>query len=142
LAAHPALMRDFPSLAKAASLVAGPQHRNMGTLGGNLCLDTSCTYYNQTRFWREALGYCLKKSGTVCHVVPSGRRCVAAHSSDVAPVLISLEGEVEIASARGRRQIPVEDFFVADGVHNNVLTPGEVVTRIFVPARSRELKTG
>ena len=67
--------------------------RNMGTLGGNLCLDTRCTYYNQTYFWREALGFCLKKSGTVCHVVPQGKRCVAAHSSDVAPALISLGAE-------------------------------------------------
>ena len=73
LSRHSTVRRDFPSLAKAASLVAGPQLRNMGTVGGNLCLDTRCTYYNQTSFWREALGYCLKKSGTVCHVVPSGR---------------------------------------------------------------------
>jgi len=71
----------------------------MGTLGGNLCLDTRCTYYNQTRFWREALGFCLKKSGTVCHVVPQGKRCVAAHSSDVAPTLIAYGALVEIAAA-------------------------------------------
>lgn len=132
--------RGFPSLAKAAGLVAGPQLRNMGTLGGNLCLDTRCTYYNQTLFWREALGYCLKKTGTVCHVVPTGKRCVAAHSSDVAPVLITLDAEVEISSARGRRTVTVEEFFVPDGIHNNVLAPDEVVTRVFVPARSRGLK--
>ena len=133
---------EFPTLAKAAGLVAGPQLRNMGTVGGNLCLDTRCTYYNQTRFWRESLGFCLKKSGTVCHVVPQGRRCVAAHSSDVAPVLISLGAEVEIAGADGRRVVAVEDFFVGDGVHNNVLRPGEIVTRLFVPAASRGLAGG
>jgi 4-hydroxybenzoyl-CoA reductase subunit beta len=139
---HPAVRRDFPSLAKAAGLVAGPQLRNMGTLGGNLCLDTRCTYYNQTLFWRQSLGFCLKKSGTVCHVVPAGKRCVAAHSSDLAPVLISLGAEVEIASQGGRRTLAVDDFFVPDGVHNNVLAPGEVVTRVFVPARSRGSRAG
>ncbi len=133
---------EFPSLAKAAGLVAGPQLRNMGTIGGNLCLDTRCTYYNQTLFWRQALGFCLKKSGTVCHVVPNGKRCVAAHASDVAPVLISLGAEVEIANAAGRRTIAVADFFVADGVHNNVLAPGDLVTRISIPAIARGMKAG
>ena len=128
-------------LARAASLVASPQIRNMGTLGGNLCLDTRCTYYNQTYFWREALGFCLKKSGTVCHVVPQGKRCVAAHSSDVAPMLIALGAEVEIAGAKGRRTIGVESFFIGDGIHNNVLEQGELVTRISVPATARGMRT-
>jgi 4-hydroxybenzoyl-CoA reductase subunit beta len=142
LAAHPIVRRDYPVLAKAAALVASPQIRNMGTIGGNLCLDTRCTYYNQTLFWREALGFCLKKDGTVCHVVPQGKRCVAAHSSDVAPVLIALGAEVEIAGAAGWRRIAVDDFFVGDGVHNNVLARGEVVTRISVPAASRGSSAG
>ena len=142
LAAHETVRRDIPGLAKAASLVAGPQLRNMGTLGGNLCLDTRCTYYNQTFFWREALGFCLKKSGTVCHVVPQGKRCVAAHSSDVAPMLIALGASVDVTGAGGTRTIAVDDFFVGDGVHNNVLVPGEVVTRVFVPAASRGLAAG
>jgi len=142
LAEEPRVRAEFPSLAKAASLVASPQIRAMGTLGGNLCLDTRCTYYNQSYFWRESLGFCLKKSGTVCHVVPAGKRCVAAHSSDVAPVLIALGAEVEIASAAGRRTLPVDSFFVGDGVHNNVLVPGELVTRVFVPAASRGARAG
>jgi 4-hydroxybenzoyl-CoA reductase subunit beta len=142
IAAEARIRTEFPSLARAAGLVAGPQLRNMGTIGGNLCLDTRCTYYNQTYFWREALGFCLKKSGTLCHVVPAGRRCVAAHSSDVAPVLISLGAEVEIANRGGRRSLSVEEFFVGDGVHNNVLQPGEVVTRLFVPAAARGMRTG
>jgi len=137
LAESAIVRRDFPALARAASLVASPQIRNMGTLGGNLCLDTRCTYYNQTFFWREALGFCLKKDGVLCHVVPQGRRCVAAHSSDVAPMLIALEASVEIAGPGGRRTIAVEDFFVGDGVHNNVLRSDELVTRIHVPAGSR-----
>ncbi len=103
LAANADVRRDYPALADAASRVASPQIRNMGTLGGNLCLDTRCTYYNQTFFWREALGFCLKKDGVKCHVVPAGKRCVAAHSSDVAPMLIALGAQVEIASAAGRR---------------------------------------
>jgi len=139
IAAHPAIRRDYPSLAQAAALVASPQIRNMGTLGGNLCLDTRCTYYNQTFFWREALGFCLKKSGTICHVVPQGKRCVAAHSSDVAPVLISLRASVEIAGAGGRRTVALDDFFVGDGIHNNVLSSGELITHVRVPRESRGL---
>ncbi len=141
IANEPRVRGAFPALATAASLVASPQIRHMGTLGGNLCLDTRCTYYNQTFFWREALGFCLKKDGTRCHVVPQGKRCVAAHSSDVAPVLIALDAEVEIASAAGRRWLPVDAFFVGDGVHNNVLVPGELVTRVRVPAAARTLKS-
>jgi 4-hydroxybenzoyl-CoA reductase subunit beta len=142
LAADPRVRRDFPSLAKAAGLVAGPQLRAMGTLGGNLCLDTRCTYYNQTYFWREALGFCLKKDGVHCHVVPQGKRCVAAHSSDVAPVLISLDARVEIAGREGRRTLRVDEFFVGDGVHNNVLAPTDLVTRITVPVAARGLRAG
>jgi len=144
IASDPTVQRDFSALAKAAGLVAGPQLRNMGTLGGNLCLDTRCTYYNQTLFWRQALGFCLKKSGTVCHVVPAGKRCVAAHSSDLAPVLIALDAEVEIASATAgtRRTLPLDEFFVADGIHNNVLAPGDVLTRVRVPAGSRGMRAG
>ncbi|MBI1798898.1 MAG: FAD binding domain-containing protein [Candidatus Eisenbacteria bacterium] len=140
IARHEGIRRDFPSLARAASLVASPQIRNMGTLGGNLCLDTRCTYYNQTYFWRDALGFCLKKDGVRCHVVPQGRRCVAAHSSDVSPVLISLDASVDISNARGSRTVPVDEFFVGDGVHNNVLVPGELVTRVTIPAASRGLR--
>ncbi len=85
VARHPQVRQWFPSLADAAAHVAGPQLRNMGTLGGNICLDTRCTYYNQTEFWRQALGYCLKKDGDVCHVTKLGKKCVAAHSADTPP---------------------------------------------------------
>ena len=130
---HPLVRRLFPSLAKAAGLVAGPQLRNMGTLGGNLCLDTRCTYYNQTHFWRSALGYCLKKDGEVCHVTKVGRKCVAAHSADTPPVLITLDAAVRLASPRGVRTVPVQDFFVADGIANTVRGWDEIVTDIRVP---------
>jgi 4-hydroxybenzoyl-CoA reductase subunit beta len=137
LSRQPELVRDHGAVAHAASLVASPQIRNMGTLGGNLCLDTRCTYYNQTYFWREALGFCLKKDGVRCHVVPQGRRCVAAHSSDVAPTLIAFGAEVEIAGPDGLKRVACEDFFVGDGVHNNILKADELVTRVTLPAASR-----
>ena len=126
LAAHPYVREHYAGVADAAANVASPQIRNMGTVGGNLCLDTRCTYYNQTFFWREALGFCLKKDGTRCHVVPQGKRCVAAHSSDVAPVWIALGAQVEIATpaadgAVTRRVLPVESFFV-DQPENYSLT--------------------
>ncbi|MCI0433504.1 MAG: FAD binding domain-containing protein [Gemmatimonadetes bacterium] len=129
-----ALVRKHaPSLAMAAGLVAGPQLRNMGTLGGNLCLDTRCTYYNQTWFWRSALGYCLKKDGDICHVTKTGRKCVAAHSADTPPVLITLGASLDLVSPRGARSIAVCDFFLADGIWNSVREPDEIVTRIRVP---------
>ncbi|HEX7119285.1 MAG TPA: FAD binding domain-containing protein [Longimicrobiales bacterium] len=130
---HPLVREHALSLAKAAGLVAGPQLRNMGTIGGNLCLDTRCTYYNQTHFWRKALGYCLKKDGDTCHVTRVGRKCVAAHSADTPPVLITLGAVAELASADGVREVPIAEFFVADGVWNSVRRPDEIVTRIRVP---------
>ena len=137
LAREPLLAPDFAAVARAASLVASPQIRNMGTLGGNLCLDTRCTYYNQTYFWREALGFCLKKDGVRCHVVPQGKRCVAAHSSDVSPTLIAYGAEVEIAGPSGTRRVPCDEFFVGDGIHNNILKGDELVTRVFLPGAAR-----
>lgn len=130
---HPLVMRHAPSLAAAAAHVAGPQLRNMGTLGGNLCLDTRCTYYNQTFFWRKALGYCLKKDGTVCHVTKVGARCVAAHSADTPPVLMTLEAEVVLEGPDGRRILPVEEFFVADGIRNTRREPHELVVELRIP---------
>jgi 4-hydroxybenzoyl-CoA reductase subunit beta len=132
-----ALVRErFPSLADAAGHVAGPQLRNMGTLGGNLCLDTRCTYYNQTPFWRGALGHCLKKDGTVCHVTQVGKKCVAAHSADTPPVLMTLDATVALVGAEGGREIPVRDFFVTDGIANTRRKPGEIVTEVRIPLTS------
>ncbi|MFM8558809.1 MAG: FAD binding domain-containing protein, partial [bacterium] len=136
LTREPALLEGYGAVASAASLVASPQIRNMGTLGGNLCLDTRCTYHTQTWFWRAARGFCLKKDGVRCHVVPQGKRCVAAHSSDVAPTLIAYGAEVSIVGADGARTVGCDEFFVGDGVHNNVLRPGEVVTHVTLPAAS------
>ncbi|NNF29208.1 MAG: hypothetical protein HKN73_18425 [Gemmatimonadetes bacterium] len=129
----PLVVEHAPSLAHAAGQVAGPQLRNMGTIGGNVCLDTRCTYYNQTQFWRQALGYCLKKDGTVCHVTKVGKKCVAAHSADTPPVLMTLEASVVLQGADGITVMPVDDFFVADGIWNTRRQQDQIVTEIRIP---------
>jgi 4-hydroxybenzoyl-CoA reductase subunit beta len=129
-----------PALAEAAGVVGGPHHRAMGTLGGNICLDTRCRYYNQTYFWRKSLGFCLKKDGTVCHVVRGGSKCVAAASNDTAPALIALDADIHLLGARGARVVPARDFYVADGIKNTVLEPGELVVRVSIP-RNRDRRS-
>jgi len=133
VATDPAVRRSFPALAEAAGHVAGPQLRNAGTIGGNVCLDTRCTYYNQTEFWRTALGFCLKKDGDVCHVTKTGRKCVAAHSADTPPVLMTLGASLVLRGPEGRREVPVRDFFVADGIANTRREPHEILCEIRVP---------
>ena len=138
---HPSVRLHFTALSEAAGHVAGPQLRNSGTLGGNLCLDTRCTYYNQSHFWRQALGFCLKKDGDICHVTRVGKKCVAAHSADTPPVLMTLGAQVDISGPAGDRTVLVRDFFVADGIWNTSREPGEIVTRIRVPLPELELRT-
>jgi 4-hydroxybenzoyl-CoA reductase subunit beta len=140
LSSHPDVRQSLPSLAVAAGLVAGPQIRNRATLGGNLCLDTRCTYYNQTEFWRSALGYCLKKDGDTCHVTRVGRKCVAAHSADTPPVLMTLGAQVDLVGPDGERSLAVDDFFVADGILNTRRDPGEVLVRIRIPNPAPSLR--
>jgi 4-hydroxybenzoyl-CoA reductase subunit beta len=133
IAQSPEVLRGAAALAEAAGLVGGPHHRAMGTLGGNICLDTRCRYYNQTYFWRKALGFCIKKDGTVCHVVKGGSKCVAAASNDSAPTLIALDGEIHVIGPGGERRIQAGEFYTADGIANTVLAPGEVVVRAAIP---------
>jgi 4-hydroxybenzoyl-CoA reductase subunit beta len=140
IAANREVLTRFPALADAAGHVAGPQLRNSGTIGGNLCLETRCTYYNQTAFWRDALGYCLKKDGTVCHVTRVGKKCVAAHSADTPPVLMTLDAVVTLVGPEGQREVPVRDFFVADGIVNSCRTPDEILTEVRIPLASGERK--
>ncbi|HEY6098491.1 MAG TPA: FAD binding domain-containing protein, partial [Anaeromyxobacter sp.] len=113
-----ALSAAWPALSRAASLVATPALRNMGTLGGNLCLDTRCSYYDQTQEWREAAGFCLKKDGDTCWVAPGSARCWAVSSSDTAPVLCALGAEVSLVSRSGERRIAVEALFADDGIQH------------------------
>src|SRR5258708_35260073 len=136
LAQDPTVRTRLPSLADAASQIAGPQLGEMGTLGGNLCLDTRCVYYNQTYFWRHALGFCCKKDGTVCHVVQAGNRCVAAASNDTAPVLMTLNAGLRLVGPRGMRDVAVLKCYTPDGIQNTVLEPDELVVeaRVSVPS--------
>lgn len=128
-----ALATAAPALVEAARAVGGPHHRRMGTLGGNLCLDTRCRYYNQSHFWRSALGFCLKKDGTECHVVRGGQRCVAAASNDCGAAVIALGATLGVLGPSGPREVSAREFYTADGVRNVELSPGEVVTHVDVP---------
>jgi len=130
---HPLILEHVPALATACSEVSSPQLRRMGTIGGNICLDTRCTYYNQTLFWRKALGYCLKKDGELCHVVPQGTRCVAAHSADTPPVLMALDASVEIAGPAGARMLPVSRLFTSNGIWNRRMEPAELLVAVHIP---------
>ena len=132
-AEHELVRAHAPGLAEAFGAVGGPHHRRMGTVGGNVCLDTRCVYYNQTHFWREALGYCLKKDGTACHVVTSGKNCVAAASNDSAPALMALDGTIEMMSGAGSRRVSANNFYTADGIYNLALGPQEIVTSVRIP---------
>lgn len=133
VAAHPTVQTHAAAFAEAAGLVGGPHHRRMGTVGGNVCLDTRCLYFNQTYFWREALGFCLKKDGTACHVVTSGQNCVAAASNDTAPALMVLGGTIVLQGPKGRRELSADDFYVADGIYNTVKDQDEIVVGVRVP---------
>jgi 4-hydroxybenzoyl-CoA reductase subunit beta len=124
----------WPALARAASLVATPPIRNMGTIGGNLCLDTRCSYYDQTHEWRAAIGYCMKKEGDVCWVAPSSPRCWAVSSSDTAPVLCALGAEVTLVSPAGERRIAASELFADDGIEYLTRRRDEILTEVHVPA--------
>jgi 4-hydroxybenzoyl-CoA reductase subunit beta len=135
------VVRDqFPVLGKAIGAIAGPLQRNMGTLGGNLCLETRCRWYNQSHFWRQALGGCLKKDGPVCHVAPGGKFCWAAWSGDSAPALLTLDAEIEIVGIGGTRRLPLREFYKRDGMDPIALRRGEILTAVFVPARRAGLR--
>jgi 4-hydroxybenzoyl-CoA reductase subunit beta len=122
------------ALRQAAVQVATPHLRNMGTLGGNLCLDTRCNYYNQTYEWRKAIDFCLKKDGKTCWVATASKRCVAVSSTDTAPALIALNASVMLESTRGEREIPVEALYKNDGIEYLSRGPDEILTRVSVPS--------
>jgi 4-hydroxybenzoyl-CoA reductase subunit beta len=135
---HSLIIRcDYSVLYHAVKTVASPVLRNMGTLGGNICLDTRCVWYNQSLLWRESCGFCLKKDGDLCHVAPSSKTCWAAFSGDTPPALLCLGAEIEIAGPVGVRRVPLAEFYVNDGVVRLHLAPNEVVTRVFLPSSAR-----
>jgi len=144
IAEHAGVIKHYPVIAQAAAHVAGPTHRNMGTLGGNLCLDTRCIYYNQSEWWRRANDHCLKTTGSICHVAPKSRGvCFATFSGDLAPALLTLGAEVDIAGPQGKRTIPLTKLYIGfarqdvpvtetqgDGKFYLSLRPGEIVTAV------------
>ena len=130
---HPQIMTSYPALARAAYLVSTPQLRNNGTLGGNVCLDTRCTYYNQSAHWRQALGYCLKACGSICQAAPKSPRCFAVSSADTVPVLVALGARLMLTGPDGERELPILDFYRRDGIRYLTRKPGEIVTAIVLP---------
>jgi 4-hydroxybenzoyl-CoA reductase subunit beta len=133
LAEHPVFHEHYAALATAAGSVSTPQLRNMGTIGGNLLLDTRCNYYNQTEFWRHSVDYCMKKDGEVCLVAPGSPRCWAISSADTAPVLVSLDAQVRLVSVRGERVIPVRELFRDDGINPYTRANDEILSEIILP---------
>ncbi len=144
VAEHPDVLCHYPVVAEAAGSIAGPTHRMMGTVGGNLCLDTRCIYYNQSDWWRGAINHCLKTTGEICHVAPKSRGvCFATFSGDLAPALLTLGAEVDIAGPAGRRTLPLEKLYIGfarqdqpvtetqgDGKYYLSLRPGEFVAAV------------
>jgi len=132
----------LPALAQAAGAAAAPTHRSAATLGGNLCQDTRCVFYNQSEWWRASNGYCLKRGGDTCHVAPQGNRCHAAFSGDLAPVLLALGAQAELVSAGGTRWLPLQDLYRDDGAAHLTLAAGELLARVRVPAAARGQRSG
>jgi 4-hydroxybenzoyl-CoA reductase subunit beta len=133
LAAALELRTHYRALAEAAEAIAGPAHRAAATVGGNLCLDTRCIYYNQSRWWRRANSFCLKHEGEICHVAPQGKRCHAAFCGDLAPALLALGAEVEIAGPDGRRRMALGELYAEDGKAHLTLAADELVVTVHLP---------
>lgn len=130
------LRRDYRVLHEAVGTVASPILRNMGTLGGNICLDTRCVWYNQSLQWRRSCGFCIKKDGDLCHVAPGGTRCWAAFSGDTPPALLCLNAELEIISPRGLRRLALKDLYSSIGDSHLKLGTDEMLVRVFLPESS------
>ena len=134
VAASPLIRSTHPALARAVASISSPAIRNMATLGGNLCLDTRCTYYNQNQEWRESIDFCMKEGGTVCWVAPQSPRCWAVSASDAAPILCALDARVRLLSAGGEREARLGDLYRDDGIDYMTKRPDEVLTEVVIPA--------
>src|SRR5216683_1193237 len=139
IACDPRFRNGATALAQAASQVATPQIRNMATLGGNLCLDTRCNYYDQNYEWRESIHFCLKKDGDTCWVAPGSRRCWAVSSTDLAPVMLALNARLHLLSKEGERTIDTTQMYNQDGIVYLKKRPDEIVTRVDLPPINGDL---
>jgi 4-hydroxybenzoyl-CoA reductase subunit beta len=134
---HSTMLREaYPAVAEAASLVSTPLLRNMGTIGGNLLLDTRCNYYDQTYEWRESVNFCLKCDGDTCWVAPSSPRCWAVQSSDSVPLLCAMDAEATLLSTEGERRVPVRDLYNDDGIEYLTIRRGELLSQVHLPAQN------
>jgi len=134
IASDPGIRARYPAVARAAELVSTPLLRNMGTLGGNLCLDTRCNYYDQSYEWRKAIDFCMKKDGAICWVAPSSPRCWAVSSTDVAPVMVALGAEYRLAGPQGERVLSAIRFYRNDGIDYLAKQPDEILVDVGLPA--------
>jgi 4-hydroxybenzoyl-CoA reductase subunit beta len=134
IVANAAMREKYAGLWQAAVQVATVHLRNMGTLGGNLCLDTRCNYYNQNYEWRKAIDFCMKKDGEICWVATASKRCVATSSTDTAPALIALGATVRLVSAQGERDVALADLYRNDGIDYLTRRSDEILTEVKLPA--------
>jgi len=134
LSSLPTFQRSQSAVAGAAQLVSTPLLRNMGTLGGNLCLDTRCNYYNQSYEWRKSIDFCMKKDGAICWVAPSSPRCWAVSSSDVAPVMVAIGAEYRLVGTQGERLLPAGRFYHNDGINYLTKQADEILVDVRLPA--------
>ncbi len=133
---NPEIRSRYAAIAEACDTIAGPGHRSAATVGGNLCLDTRCIYYNQSHWWRKSNGFCLKYKGDICHVAPAGNRCRAAFCGDLAPALLVHGAEVELAGPGGSRRMPLADLYLEDGDNHLRLEPGEFVVAVHIESQN------
>jgi 4-hydroxybenzoyl-CoA reductase subunit beta len=136
---HPMLLQKYAAVAEAARSISSPPLKTMGTLGGNLCVDTRCFYYDQTYEWRQSIHFCLKKDGDTCWVAPGSRRCWAVSSTDLAPVMLALNARLHVFSKSGERTIPAEDMYRHDGIEYLKKRPDEIVTGVDLPPINGDL---
>jgi 4-hydroxybenzoyl-CoA reductase subunit beta len=137
---HPEVRVTYPMLARAVASISSPPLRNMATLGGNLLIDTRCTYYNQSEEWRRSIDYCLKETGTVCWVAPGSSKCWAHTASDSAPMLAALDARVVLRSTAGERALPILELYRDDGIDYLGKHAGEILTRVLIPSGSDQAR--
>ena len=139
---HPVILKRYPAIVQAASQIATPLVREAGTAGGNILVETRCFFFNQTFFWRQSKGFCLKADGDACLVVPQKEICYATYSGDLAPVFIVLGCSFTLRGPEGERKVAARDFFQPDGIRKHVMKKGEIITHIDIPEEATTRRAG